>query len=260
MTTLAGRTALITGGANGIGAAIARRFAQEGAALALLDADGEGLDRLAGELRTAGARVAACRCDVTAGDSLRGAVADAQAQLGGIDVLVNNAGGSGPRPVLDVEDIDDDVWDHVMALNLRSAFLCCKLVVPGMRERRYGRIVNMSSTLRDGLVGPLNTLNARLPYATAKSALVGFTRQLAKDLGPFGITVNAVAPGLVMSGPWAHQLWHSKGPAAQQQILESIHMRRTGVASDIARPSLFFAAEGSSWITGQVLSVDGGRA
>jgi len=260
MTTLAGRTALITGGANGIGAAIARRFAQEGAALALLDADGEGLDRLAGELRTAGARVAACRCDVTAGDSLRGAVADAQAQLGGIDVLVNNAGGSGPRPVLDVEDIDDDVWDHVMALNLRSAFLCCKLVVPGMRERRYGRIVNMSSTLRDGLVGPLNTLNARLPYATAKSALVGFTRQLAKDLGPFGITVNAIAPGLIHADPQARIAlkYRSLDPDSQRRMTAAIPAQRPGTGAEVAEAALFLASAGSSYVSGDLLRVDGG--
>lgn len=260
MMVLEGRTALITGSANGIGAAIARRFAREGAALALLDADSAGLERLAGELREAGARVAASPCDVTSAAGLREAVAQVQSQLPGIDILVNNAGGSGPTPVLDVEDIDDEIWDHVMALNLRSAFLCCKLTVPGMRERRYGRIINMSSTLRDGMVGSLKTLNARLPYATAKSALVGFTRQLAKDLGPYGITVNALAPGLIHADPQARIAlkYQAMDADSQRNMTSAIPMQRPGTGKEVADAALFFASAGSSYVSGDLMRVDGG--
>lgn len=260
MRVLQGKTALITGGANGIGAAIARRFAQEGAALALVDADGKALERITDELRSIGSHIVGSICDVTCAGSIRGSVQEIQRSLPAIDILVNNAGGSGPKPVLDVDQIDEDVWDHVMALNLRSAFLFCKLIVPGMRKRRYGRIINMSSTLRDGMVGPLKTLNARLPYATAKSALVGFTRQLAKDLGQYNITVNALAPGLIHADPKARIAlkYQSLDPESQRAMTAAIPMQRPGTGGEVAEAALFLASAGSSYVSGDVLRVDGG--
>jgi len=244
-----GRVAFVTGAAQGIGREIALGLMAGGARVHVGDIDADGLRpvREAGAIGHALDVSDRVRCQ-----ELARAIVQAE---GHIDVLVNAAGGSLGRGKGPVEQVSEADWHAIYHANALGAFLVCQAIVPYMKQRRYGRIVNIASN-----AGIRPALSGNLAYTSAKHALVGFTRQLAVELGPFGITVNAVAPGLVMSGPWAHQLWHSKGPAAQQQILESIHMRRTGVASDIARPSLFFAAEGSSWITGQVLSVDGGRA
>lgn len=259
MALLSGKTALITGGANGIGACIARRYAEEGAALGLVDVDAEGLERIRTELASTGARVETVVADVTRSASVDAAVRTLSDALGPIDVLVNNAGGSGPRPALHVDEIDDELWDHVINLNLKSAFLFARGVAPGMRERGYGRIINMSSTLRDGMAGPLKTVHARLPYATAKSAIVGFTRQLAKDLGPYGITVNALAPGLIHPDPEARiaKKYAALPEDEQRKMMADIPMRRPGTGQEVANAALFFASAHSSYVSGDLMVVTG---
>lgn len=259
MACLSGKTALITGGANGIGACIARRFAEEGAALGLVDVDAAGLARAREELVLTGARVEVVVCDVTNSASVDTAIRNLTEALGPIDILINNAGGSGPRPALHVEEIDDELWDYVIDLNLKSAFLFTRGVAPAMRERGYGRILNMSSTLREGMAGPLKTLNARLPYATAKSAIVGFTRQLAKDLAPFGITVNALAPGLIHADPEARiaRKYRELSEEEQRKMMVDIPMGRPGTGQEVANAALFFASADSSYVSGDLMVVTG---
>ena len=257
---LEGNTALITGGANGLGAAIASVFAKEGASIGLVDRDQEGLDRLQRLLSKAGVRCVASVCDVTDSAQVERATSEILKSFGKIDILVNNAGGSGSKPLLDIEDIEDSVWDHVIALNLKSAFLFSRRVIPLMRASGFGRIINMSSTLKDGLAGPLNTLNARLPYSTAKCALVGFTSQLAKDLAPFGITVNALAPGLIHADPEARitKKFQSLDDAGRKAMLSVIPAGRPGTGADVANAALFFALPASSYVTGETMLVAGG--
>ncbi|QAA94744.1 SDR family NAD(P)-dependent oxidoreductase [Pollutimonas thiosulfatoxidans] len=259
MACLSGRTALITGAANGIGACIARRYAQEGAVLALVDVDQEGLERIRKELEEIGTRVAVALCNVADPKEVDRAVSELVDVVGPIDILVNNAGGSGPHPCLNIDDISEDVWDYVMNLNLKSAFLFSRRVAPAMREKGYGRIINMSSTLRDGMAGPLKTVNARLPYATAKSALVGFTRQLAKDLGPYGITVNALAPGLIHADPEARiaKKYRSLSESEQRKMTADIPVGRPGTGEEVADAALFFASSGSSYVSGDLMQVSG---
>lgn len=259
MASLSGKTALITGGANGIGACIARRFAHEGAILALIDFDANGLDRLHNELSNSEVRIFTASCDVTNTDEINHAFEKVTSAVGPIDILVNNAGGSGPKPALHIDEIDEDLWDYVIDLNLKSAFHFTRCVVPKMRERQFGRIINMSSTLRDGMTGPLKTLNARLPYATAKSAIVGFTRQLAKDLGPYGITVNALAPGLIHADPNARiaKKYQSLTATEQCKMTEDIPAGRPGTGDEVANAALFFASTGSSYVSGDLMQVTG---
>lgn len=259
MACLSGRTALITGGANGIGACIARRFAQEGATLALVDIDQKGLERIRNELVGAGARVETAVCDVKNAAEVDRAISEVCGAIGSIDILVNNAGGSGLEPALHIDEISEDAWDFVIDLNLKSAFLFTRRLAPAMRERGYGRIINLSSTLREGMAGPLKTVNARLPYATAKSAIVGFTRQLAKDLGPYGITANALAPGLIHADPEARiaKKYRSLNEEDQRKMTADIPMGRPGTGEEVANAALFFASAGSSYVSGDLMTVTG---
>ena len=149
----------------------------------------------------------------------------------------------------------DEDWRAVVDANLTSTFLCTRAAVPGMKERGYGRIVNISSG-----AGRSVSLTGIQAYASAKAGQIGFTRQTAHELGPFGITVNAIAPGFVLSNPTSIRQWESYGEDGQRALLERIATRRLGTPEDIARGVLFFAAEEAGWITGQVLSIDGGHA
>jgi 3-oxoacyl-[acyl-carrier protein] reductase len=170
-----------------------------------------------------------------------------------IDVLVHVAGGvmgQGRKPL---EEITDGEWDAIMDVNLRGAFHACRAVAPGMKQRRSGRIVVISS--RAGLGVSLTGIHA---YGTAKTAQIGFVRQISAELGPFGITVNAVAPGFLRTSPDYERQWASYGAEGQQAMLGRIPMRRLGEPQDIGNAVLFLASAQASWITGQVLPVTGG--
>lgn len=181
-------------------------------------------------------------------------VAEFVAAIGVVDILVNNAGGVVGQVGRPIEEISDDDWRAVVDANLTSTFLCTRAVAPGMKVRRYGRIVNISSG-----AGRSVSLTGIQAYASAKAGQIGFTRQTAHELGQYGITVNSIAPGFVLSNPASIAQFERYGEDGQQTI-ESIATRRLGTAEDIANGVLFFVAEESSWVTGQVLSIDGGHS
>ena len=194
------RVAVITGAAQGLGARIAERLADEAFRVVLLDVNGAGLQRTAETIneRVAGSVGLTLTVDLTDADAVEAAFAQIDAEFGRIDALVNTAGGSGTLQVRDIEELSPDVWAAVVAGNLHSAFHTSKYAAPVMRRNGYGRIVNFSSAVANGLSGPSGTVGARLPYAASKAGLIGLTKQLAKDLATSGITVNVVSPGLIL--------------------------------------------------------------
>jgi 3-oxoacyl-[acyl-carrier protein] reductase len=176
-------------------------------------------------------------------------------RIGPVEILVNNAGGVVGQVGRPLEDVPDGDWQAVVDANLTSTFVCTRAVVPGMKAAGYGRIVNISSG-----AGRSVSLTGIQAYASAKAGQIGFTRQTAHELGPFGITVNSIAPGFVLSNPTSISQWESYGAERQQAILGDIATRRLGEAEDIANGVLFFVAEEASWVTGQVISIDGGHS
>lgn len=240
-----GQRVLVTGADHGIGRSIARAFADRGATVV---ACGLRADSLA---ETAAGRMTTGVVDV--GD--RDAVQRFVAGLGQIDVLVNNAGGVAGQTSRPIEEVTPESLQAIMNANAIGAFNMSQAVAPAMKARRSGRIVNISSGA--GLRPSLTGIQA---YTMAKHAVVGLTRQLALELGPFGVTVNSVAPGFVRSNPATERQWQSYGAEGQKRLVDSIHLRRLGTAEDIAHAVMFFASSYAGWISGQILQVDGGRA
>jgi 3-oxoacyl-[acyl-carrier protein] reductase len=227
---VAGRTALVTGTAHGIGAAIAAMLSDEGATVHGVDRD-----------------------DLDVADSA--AVDALVARIGPVDVLVNNAGGVVGQTGRPLEQVSDGDWRAVVDANLTSTFVCTRAVTAGMKARGWGRIVNISSG-----AGRSVSLTGIQAYASAKAGQIGLTRQTAHELGRFGVTVNCIAPGFVLSNPSTVRQWESYGADGQRELLEGIAVRRLGSADDIANGVRFFVSEASSWVTGQTLSIDGGHA
>lgn len=244
------RVALVTGAAQGIGRAIAQALAEAGAKVHLADLDAVGVAASA-EALGAKAHVA----DLGSPEAPRELVDAILAADDRLDLLVNAAGGVRGQVGRPIEDIAEADWRAIFAANVDAAFFLSQAVAPAMKQAAYGRIVNISSGA--GLRPSLTGIQA---YASAKHALVGLTRQLAWELGPHGVTVNSVAPGFVRSNPATERQWQSYGPEGQKRLIEGIHTRRLGTPADIAHASLFFLSEQAGWITGQVLSVDGGRS
>ena len=245
-----GRSALVTGAAQGIGQAIARHLKEAGAVVAALDVDAAGLDVTAA--RTGAHSIV---CDVGDERAVERAVAEVAGALGSIDILVHAAGGVRGQVGRPISAVTTQDWHDIFAVNATGAFLMCRAVQPLMASAGYGRIVTISSGA--GLRPSLTGIQA---YAAAKHALVGLTRQLAWEFGPQGITVNSIAPGFVRSNPATERQWESYGADGQRKLVEGIHTRRLGTPDDIAYATLFLASQEAGWITGQVLSVDGGRS
>jgi NAD(P)-dependent dehydrogenase (short-subunit alcohol dehydrogenase family) len=239
--------AVVTGGARGIGIGIAKRLAEAGHDVALLDLDASALAVAVDELRQSCSsdRVMAAEANVTKRDEVERAIAEVTAKFGRVDVLVNNAGIVRDRRFLKIEEED---WDAVVNTNLKSQFLTCKAVLPGMLDRGYGRIVNISSRAWLGGAGQAN-------YSAAKGGVVSLTRSLAIEFAAHGITVNAVAPGIVDT-----PMFRGFKPEVQERLKKSVPAQRIGTAEDVAQAVLFFAARESSYITGQLLYVCGGRS
>lgn len=253
------RWAAVTGAAGGIGAAVCLQLAQQGLSVLMLDVQEGTLAASADRVRVAGGRAETMVLDVMDPRAPAAALARADA-LGRVDVLVNLAGGSGPRPVRAIEDLEDELWDHVMALNLTSAFRFSRAFVPGMRGRGYGRIMNISSTLARGRKGPVTTQGARLAYSTAKAALLGFTAQLAKDEAANGITVNAVLPSLILAkqGSRIRDRFEALSAEHKAGMLRDFPTGRAGETHEVAAVIGFLCSDAASYVTGVGLPVDGG--
>ena len=250
--------AIVTGAAGGIGLAAARQLASQGFPVFLVDRDEAGLQTALENVRAAGATATACVADVTSAEQVNAAV-KAAAEWGRINALVNVAGGSGPKPVRDIEGIDDTDWDFVINLNLKSVFLCCRAVVPHMRAQRYGRIVNTSSSYSRGRKGPVTTQGIRLAYAAAKAGIIGFGAQLAKDVADCGITVNTVVPALTLGEPGSRirSRFEKLPDAARNAVLSELPMGRPAEAYEVAAAIGFLASESASHVSGIALPVDG---
>ncbi len=251
------RAAIVTGGAGGLGLATIHRLVAAGTDVLMVDSNDAALTA-AGPLAGPG-RVIPFQADATDPVQVKAATDRAFAAFGRVDILVNLAGGAGPKPVRDIDAMDLEVWTNVMDLNLRSTFLFSRAVVPLMRANRWGRIVNFSSTIARGEKGPLTTVTARLPYATAKAALIGFTAQLAKDVAEAGITVNALMPGLILSGEGTRirVRYENLPPAERQRMIDGWPMGRPGEADEVAAVVAFLVSDSASYVSGVALPVDG---
>lgn len=249
-----GRTALVTGAAHGFGRAIALAFAARGAAVYACDVLEESLTETAALAQAQGTPVRHTRVDVTDRAAVGALVARAAQETGRVDIAVNNAGGVLGQVGRPLEEITEADWQAIFRVNVDGAFHVAQAAAPHMKRQRWGRVVNISSGA--GLGVSLTGIQA---YASAKAAQIGLTRQLAHELGEWGVTVNNVAPGFVRSNPTTERQWDSYGEEGQRRLLAGIALRRLGTPEDIANAVLFFASEEAGWITGQVLSVDGGR-
>ena len=242
-----GRTVLITGAGHGIGRGIVQAFAGLGARTIGADLNAAGLS----ETRAGAPKdLETLTLDV----SDRSAVQAAVASIGTVDILVHSAGGVRGQVGRPVEDIPEADWHAILAVNLTGAFLMAQAVIPAMKAAGRGRIVTISSGAGIGV-----SLTGIQAYAAAKAGEIGLTRQLAHELGPFGITVNSVAPGFVRSNPTTERQWDAYGPEGQQRLVQAIALRRLGTVADITHAVLFLASDFAEWISGQTLSVDGGK-
>jgi 3-oxoacyl-[acyl-carrier protein] reductase len=245
-----GKAVLVTGAGHGLGRAIAVAFTQLGAEVFAVDL---AEDALAETARQLGGRGHTRQLDVTDRDAVQALVAEVRRRHDP-EILVNCAGGVCGQVGRPLEEITPADWHAIVDANLTGSFWCTQAVAPAMKAQGYGRVVNISS--RAGLATSLTGIQA---YASAKAGLIGLTRQLGNELGPFGITVNSIAPGFVRSNPTTERQWQAMGAEGQARLVESIAMRRLGTPADIVHGVLFFASDFASWITGQVLSIDGGR-
>jgi NAD(P)-dependent dehydrogenase (short-subunit alcohol dehydrogenase family) len=236
---------LITGASRGIGEAIARRFHQAGARLVLLDVETEGAEQLARELDPSGEGILCLRTDVTVEKDVREAVKQAVERFGGIDVAVNVAGIIRHKPI-DQMGLED--FEAVVRVNLTGTFMVCRAVVPVMKKQGRGKIVNMAS-----LAGRTGRPGVGVNYAAAKAGIIGLTQTLAREAGPAGIYVNAIAPGPILT-----TLTRQVGPEVFARWNVGRAVRKDGLPEDVAEAALFLASAQSNWITGVTLDINGG--
>jgi NAD(P)-dependent dehydrogenase (short-subunit alcohol dehydrogenase family) len=253
------RSAIVTGAAGAIGRATIQRLAASSFNILMVDRDEAALKQAAAELQTGHVTILAHSADVTKHEEIEGATQTAISAFGAVDALINIAGGGGPRRTVGIEDIDLELWNHVMALNVTSTFLFSRAVVPGMRARRFGRIVNFSSILAYGEKGPPTTVPGRLAYATAKAALIGLTTQLAKDLAAEGITVNCVVPGLILGEPGSRvrDRFDALADSDKARMLHGYPSGRAGSAAEVAAAVAYLVSDDASYTSGVALPVDG---
>jgi len=239
------RIAVSPGAAWGFGAPRPRRFAREGAAVAINDAKPEGLEAVAGEIRATGAKALVLPGDVTKKADCERLVQDVTRTFGRLDILINNAGIN--RDAMAAK-MTEEQWDAVLSVNLKGTFLCAQAALPGMRERAWGRVVNTSSIGSLGNIGQAN-------YAASKAGVIGLTKTLALEYAKYGVTVNAIAPGPVMTAMLA-----GVPDAIRERIIAQVPVGRIASPDEIAGVHVFLASDEASFITGQVIFADGGMS
>jgi 3-oxoacyl-[acyl-carrier protein] reductase len=249
-----GRTAIVTGAAHGFGRAIALRLAAEGARVVACDVLADELGETEQLGKDQGTPIDVRVVDVTDREAVHTLARETFEARGRIDILVNDAGGVMGQVGHPLEEVSEADWRAIFAVNVDGVFYCSQAVAPAMKAARYGRIINISSGAGLGI-----SLTGIQAYASAKAGQIGLTRQLAHELGPWGITVNNVAPGFVRSNPTTEKQWQSYGEEGQRRLVENIALKRLGSPDDIASGVLFFASELAGWITGQTLAIDGGK-
>lgn len=245
-----GKTVMISGAAHGFGRAMALAFSTRGATVWACDILPDELAETAALCAQAGGVCHVRTVDITQ----RGACHAFVTETDGIDILINNAGGVLGQVGKPLEDVSEAEWLGIFGVNVNGAFYLSQAAAPHMKAQQWGRIINISSGA--GLGVSLTGIQA---YAASKAALVNLTRQLGHELGAWQITVNCIAPGFVRSNPNTERQWQSYGAARQQALVEGIALKRLGTPEDIAHAALFFASDYANWVTGQVLSVDGGK-
>jgi 2-hydroxycyclohexanecarboxyl-CoA dehydrogenase len=250
VTTPSERVAIVTGGASGIGLAVGERLASEGHAVALFDRDGEAAGQAAAKIEAAGGAASGVEVDVTDRAGIDAGVEDVRARLGRPTILVNSAGLDGFEPFL---EITLENWTRIIEVNLTGTFQCCQAVVPDMIEAGWGRIVNISSSSAQG-GQPLMT-----HYVAAKAGVIGFTKALALELGPRGITVNTIPPGFIDTPMLRRAEGRGLLGGSVDQHAARTPVRRAGRPEDIAATCAFLVRDEAGYITGQVIGVNGGR-
>ncbi|MBN2075504.1 MAG: SDR family oxidoreductase [Dehalococcoidales bacterium] len=251
---LENRVAIISGGAKGMGKSMAFKFAEEGCSVAIADISINEARENISEIKQKGGNGLAIECDITRIDQVKEVVDKVLKEYGKVDILVNNAGGMPETPP--IEDITEEEWDKVFALNLKSDFFFCKYIVPQMKERKYGKIINLSS------IGAISPPAHAIHYNTAKAAIIGFTYDLARALASYNICVNAILPGPVRTsfydrtiGSWTED---QKDEFFKNIGQNNVPMKRVGTPEEIAGAALFLASEMSSYVTGETILVAGG--
>jgi NAD(P)-dependent dehydrogenase (short-subunit alcohol dehydrogenase family) len=246
---LTGKNAIITGAAGGIAKAAAISFADEGANVAMVDIDRAGVSETAEKVAAKGVKAKAFIADVTSRDAVEHMVAEAHAFMGGMDILVTCAGGY--HAYANFEDIDEDDWDRVIGLNLKSVYLCCKAAIPYMKAKRWGRIINLGS-----LAGRTTSAGSSpAHYGSAKAAVSILTQYIAKDVGPFGITANTIAPGTTLT----ERVDNLLTPEKREMFTKQCPLGYLAQPDDISDVITFLASDESRYITGATIDVNGGR-
>ena len=247
------RIAIVTGCAGGLGKVYAVALAKEGAKVVINDVNQKGIDETVEEIKVLGRKCIGIVADISDKVQVDSMVKKVVEKWDKIDILVNNAGGALHTPAR-FEDVTEKDWDKVMDVNLKGAFFCCKAVLPHMMRQGGGRIINISA-----LAGRTAASLAGIQYTSAKAGLGGLTRHLAKEMGKYGIYVNAVAPGITLSGSRVEGLWNAKSEEEKRRVLASIPLGRLGKGEDIANVVVFLASDEASYITGTTIDVNGGR-
>ena len=243
---LKGKTAIVTGSGRGIGKAIALAMAKQGANIVINDVNMESAQQVVGEIAALGGRAIAVKADVTVETEVEELVAGCIREFGKVDIMVNNAGIIQTVPVTEIKGDD---WDRVMQVNLKGVFLCCKAVIPPMREQKSGKIINIASVAGKrggGLLG--NSC-----YSASKGGVIAFTKSVARECGPFGINVNAITPAFTDT-----DMTRSIAPDKKEFIIKMLPLGRVGQPEDIAGAVCFLASNMSDYMTGEIMDVDGG--
>ena len=246
-----GKTVIVTGAAHGIGRTIAASFVTRGAKVFACDVNTVGL---AETQRICGKPCETVSLDVGDQVAVQTAVSKIEVARNGIDILVNNAGGVCGQVGRPIEEISALDWQRIFDVNLSGTFFMSQAAAVSMKRQKSGRIINISSG-----AGRSISLTGIQAYASAKAGQIGLTRQLSHELGDWGITVNCIAPGFILSNPTTEQQWEAMGDAGKEKLLANIALHRLGKPDDIANAVMFFASEQASWITGETLGVDGGK-